>query len=103
LKNTLTKYGYIILLIATIYGAFIFSVLPLAEEKQPNDEKLISLELIEVTEDAFYFYDASAEAEPRIYVGIEDVAKWELDQLPIGAKVTGVFDATGWELRGVRH
>jgi hypothetical protein len=63
----------------------------------------LEIQLIEVTDAGYYFYEPTAEFEPRIFVSLADVEKWELKDIQIGASVIGLFDSEGWTLEGVKR
>lgn len=98
MKQFIQKNSNMILLIATIWVCSLVWVFNL-----PDPQMELEMQLVEVTDEAFYFYEPTAEFEPRIYVSLEDVAKWELKDLNVGASVVGVFDSEGWELQGVKR
>lgn len=98
MKQFIQMNSYTLLLVITIWIATLVVVL-----SQPEPQTELTIQLIEVTEEGYYFLEPTAEFEPRIFVSLEDVAKWELKDLNVGASVIGLFDAQGWTLEGVKR
>lgn len=88
------KYAHTILLgVAVMVGGFI----TLGQFIDQNKE--LDMQLVEVTEEGYYFHEPTAEFEDIIYVGPEDMPY----DMELGTWVTGVFDAQGWELDHIKE
>lgn len=70
------------------------------DELTNKPHEKIEIELIEKSDEGQYWYDHSAEFEPRIFVENNFAEHWGVDDYDIGETVIGVFDGEGWELLG---
>lgn len=86
------------------------SLLAGCSEEQPvevttsiQEQKTKEIEIYKTgeNEEGFLFFDPTAEFEPDIFIDIEAVREWGIQDLKDGEKVIGIFDATGWEMLGV--
>src|SRR5690606_10839059 len=55
----------------------------------------IEIQLIEKSNDGFYFYDHNAEIEPKIFVDIDTIKYYGLQTLKLNEFVNGIFDESG--------
>jgi hypothetical protein len=100
MKQFTQKNSNMILLIATIWACLLVWVF---SQPAPSAQQELEIQLIEVTDKGYYFYEPTAEFEPRILVPMADVEKWELKDIQIGASVIGLFDSEGWTLEGIKR
>jgi len=100
MKQFTQKNSNMILLIATIWAC---SFVWIFSQPAPSAQMELEIQLIEVTDAGYYFLEPTAEFEPRIFVSLADVEKWELKDIQIGASVIGLFDSEGWTLEGVKR
>lgn len=86
------------------------SLLTGCSEKAPTEDikavvqqPTVQIEIYKTSENenGFLFHDPTAEFEPDIFVDMQAVEEWKLQDLQDGQKVIGVFDETGWELLDV--
>lgn len=61
---------------------------------------IINIVLDEKNDFGYYFLDENAEVEPLIYVDYEMLEHWGVDDMKVGDRIDGIFDADGWELYG---
>lgn len=62
--------------------------------------QVIEVKLDEKNDFGWYFMDEGAEYEPMIYVDMQTVEHWGIDDMNTGETIQAIFDEDGWELYG---